>query len=295
MRQLIADGDVRTQIIVWQDVDLLSYQGCGIDLVADGNSPGQNRIIAVANNEDLLNLKVPDIFNNRFGSVTYYSAPLETVQITIRFVALADTIRTIAPELATPGSISYVVTSQAANTGDSDLSPGIEQAIEDNVPPTMTVNASDFPVELTARKVGAEVGADLPADLVTATKEFEDPVVACSEDGLGDYGLGQFAPLGLGISNLTCSAAAENGAIGEVNFEVDILDRDDPVLGPMPADQVLEREARLIVRSLSYTLPMATDEIDADVAVVCDIAPDEVGAIRSAGADRNGNKLYCDR
>jgi hypothetical protein len=273
VRQLLADGSVRTQIIVWQDVDLNSYQACDKDFLdlAGNNSPGQNRILAIANNEDLLNLKIPDIFNNRFGSVTYYAAPFEKTQITIRFVSLVETIRTIAPELVHPG-ISYVVTSQAANTGESNLDPGVEQAISDAVPPTMAINPDYLPepIPLVAEKVGDLVGATLPASppLVSATKEFETPVVTCSEDGLVNYGLGEFVPLGLGLSSLTCSATAANLAVGEINLDVDVRDEVDPVLGALPADAVIERTVSGGA-PINYALPLATDEIDSDVAVTC--------------------------
>jgi len=276
VRQFLADGLLRTQIIVWQDVDNNSFQACGADLIVDGNFPGQNRILAIANNEDLLNLKIPDIFNNRFGSATYYAAPFEKIQITVRFIGSPQTIRTAAPELVHPG-ISYVVTSQAANTGESNLDPGIEQAIEDNVPPTMAIN-SDFlpePIPLTAEKVNGEVGATLPATppLVTATKEFETPVVTCTEDGVTNYGLGEFIPVGLGISNIDCSAVADNGAVGEISVELDVDDAVAPVLGALPADAVLER-TELDGAFINYPLPSATDNIDDNVEVTCGpIAP----------------------
>jgi len=271
VRQLLADGTVKTQIIVWQDVDSNSYQACGADFIVDGNSPGQNRILAVANNEDLLNLQIPDIFNNRFGSVTYYAAPSEEIQHTVRFISDPATIRTIAPELVDPG-ISYVVTSQAANTGETNLDPGIEQAINDAVPPTIAISDAYLPepVPLTAEKINGEVGATLPASppLVTATKEFETPVVTCSKDGVVDYGLGEFVPLGLGPSTLTCSATAENLAVGEIDVAVDVKDEVDPVLGALPNNAVLER-TEFGGAPINYALPLATDVIDSDVAVTC--------------------------
>ena len=182
-----------------------------------------------------------------------------------------DTIRTIAPELVDPG-ISYVVTSQAANTGQNNLRADFEQAISDAVPPTMAINPDYLPepITLAAEKVGDLVGATLPASppLVSATKEFETPVVTCSEDGLVNYGLGEFVPLGLGLSTLTCSATAANLAVGELDLDVDVRDEVDPVLGALPADVVIERTVSGGA-PYNYPLPSATDEIDSDVAVTC--------------------------
>ena len=46
------------------------------------------------------------------------------VQITIRFIGLPETIRLAAPELARENALSYVISSQAANTGEIELDLG---------------------------------------------------------------------------------------------------------------------------------------------------------------------------
>ena len=268
VRQLLANGDVKVQIIVWQDANLQSFQGCEEDIIAtngDTATPGQNRILAVADGADLLTLKIPDITQNRIGSVTYYSEALDDVQHTLRFYGPEDDIRIIAPELATPGSISYVVTSQAANTGDVELDVGEEQAILDGVPPDLTLNSA-VPVVLDAENRAGVVGVDLNLDppLVTASKTGEnDPVVLCAP-----YDLGVFAAIGLGATPFTCSATAENGVAAIINFDVIAVDNDPPTLGTLPPDQTIERDTTDSA-AFSYTLPTATDEIDDNVDVNC--------------------------
>jgi hypothetical protein len=279
VRQLMIEGKVTAQIIVWEDAPLDSYQACEFDPTA-----GENRILAVADitaddEASLLTLKIPDIMNNRFGSVTYYLEPFDEAFFTLRFIAFEAVIRQIAPELAS-GGISYVVTSQAANTHDTSLDPGHEQAIENNVPPLLTVNAVDFPVELQAiRNALGEIGAFLPSDLITVTPagEFEPPPdVSCTTATLTDAVLlGQFAALGLGNSVLICSATGENAATGSVEFEVDVVDQNPPVLGALPANPLLERQS-LEGAVVNFTLPTATDDIDSDVTVACTI-PDSAG------------------
>lgn len=265
VRELLANNKAKVHIIVWENAELDSFQACDIDFTA-----GEHRILAVVNNPDLLNLKIPDIMNNRFGSVTYYSEPSNAgpgnaVRITVRFISFEETIRIIAPELVN-GGISYVVSSQAANTGESDLAANREQAISDLIPPTLTVNSNALPVVLRASKhPSGEVGAILPTDLVTATKgEFENPAVTCMP-----IDLGQIAPLG--NNDLTCEATAENTVMGSVSFTVIVEDQDPPVLGPMPANIVLEREMLdgTEIPASDYSLPVATDEIDANVLVTC--------------------------
>jgi len=271
VRQLLASGDVKVQIIVWQDANLQSFQGCAEDIIAtngangDTATPGQNRILAVADGADLLTLKIPDITQNRIGSVTYYSEALDDVQHTLRFYGLEDDIRAIAPELATPGSISYVVTSQAANTGDVQLDVGEEQVILDGVPPDLTLNRA-VPVVLDAENRAGVVGVDLNLDppLVTASKTGEnDPTVFCAP-----YDLGVFAAIGLGTTPFTCSATAENGVAAIINFDVVAVDNDPPTLGTLPPDQTIERDMTDSA-AFSYTLPTATDEIDDSVDVNC--------------------------
>ena len=115
---------MKTQTIVWEHAEETSFQACDPDINA-----GDNRILAVVNNADLLNLKIPDIMNNRFGSITFSSEPGDLVLFTIRFIGSVDVIRTIAPELQ-DGGLSWVVTSQAANTGEVSLDVGIEQAVQ---------------------------------------------------------------------------------------------------------------------------------------------------------------------
>jgi hypothetical protein len=279
VRQLILDNKVTAQIIVWEDAREDSYQACDFDITA-----GENRILAVTDitSDDeagLLTLKIPDIVNNRFGSITYYLESRDKIYFTIRFIAFEGVIRAIAPELS-DGGISYVVTSQAANTYEVSLNPGLEQAIENNVPPLLTVNAADFPVELRAEKnAQGEVGSFLPADLITVTPadEFEPtPTVSCDAGSLASpVSPGEFAALGLGTSELSCSATGENQVTGTVTFSVDIVDQDPPVFDAVPDDLLIERES-IAGAVADYVLPTATDEIDADVSVACTI-PNSTG------------------
>ena len=230
---------------------------------------------------------MPDIINNRFGSITYYLEPDDKLQITLRFIGFPDVIREIAPELVANG-ISYVVTSQAANTGEDSLSPSdTEQVISDQVPPTITVNQAT-PVELTAiarpdAQGNLQVGAVLPGDLVTASKgEFEPSLaVSCISSTAGSVELGEFAAVGLGQSTLTCSATAANSVSANVEFGLDIRDVNPPELAGVPAGFLLERElvngtdlsataqAAAAVFNSADDLPVATDDIDAIVAVQC--------------------------
>jgi hypothetical protein len=286
VRQRIQEGKVKLQLIVWEDARYDDYQAC--EFVPEA---AQLRVIAAVNNPDFLNLKIPDIFNNRFGSVTFYLEPFDKLQITLRFLATKQVIQEIDSELFDPG-LSWVVTSQAANTGETNLDPGVEQAISDKVPPTLSINADTIPVPLTAIRQGDEIGAVLPTDLVSATKgEFENPPVSCGESGAvvtdpaNAVPLGSFLALPLGSSELTCLATAENDVTGTVNFGVDVTDTTPPTLGPVPASFLLDRElvngtdlsataqAAAAVFDSADDLPTATDDIDASVAVRCAYPP----------------------
>ena len=298
VRQALANGDATAQIIVWQDFDLQSYQGCDEDLIVDPSNPdafeatsaGQNRILAVADVADLLTLKIPTIDNNRFGSVTYWAESFDDIHFTVRFIASTATINTLAPELAMPGSISYAVSSQAANTGDFEINAGIELVIFDNIPPDLTVNLP-VPVLLSATtNAQGDVGAVLPLNLVTASKEGEpNPAVTCfdTDDPMNPLTLGLFAPLGLGESTLLCEAlSVQNNVTGSIEFAVIVEDNDPPILGALPADFTVERElvdGTNLSQSLQAAadaydgaedLPTATDDIDSDVTVTCSpVAP----------------------
>ena len=279
VRELLVNNKVKVQIIVWENAELDSFQACDVDPTA-----GEHRILAVVNNPDLQNLKIPDIMNNRFGSVTFYSepsnvepgntGPSNAVRITVRFISFEDTIRIIAPELVN-GGISYVLTSQAANTGESDLAANREQAIGNFIPPSLSANSGDtIVIQATSPQ-----GAILPDDLVTATQgEFETPAVSCTPIGLGEQ-----APLG--ATGLHCSATAENTVSASVDITADVRDLDPPELdlGTMPADLPLQRET-IDGAVASYILPTVSDLIDVNVTAECTpIAPGEQALFMAPG------------
>mgnify|MGYP000293658004 CR=1 FL=1 len=82
----------------------------------------------------------------------------------------------------------------------------------------------------------------LPSGLITVTPsgEFEPaPTVSCNSASLtSPVSLGEFAALGLGTSELTCSATGENQVTGSDQFSVDIVDQD---LGTGGVDPNLEQ------------------------------------------------------
>jgi hypothetical protein len=329
VREYLAENKLASQLIVWEDARVTSFQGCTPDEIA-----GQNRILAVENNPDLLNLKIPDIVNNRFGSITHPIDPGGKIYATIRLLGSPQYVVPTAEVLFDPesGGISYVLTSQAANTGSQTLrnictgnsDEVCDQAISDNVPPTLTINASEFPVPLPATVQGGEVGAILPTGLVTAQKgDFENPEVSCGKsedietDPSATVPLGEFLATGLGVSELTCLATAENEATGTAEFSVDVFDDVPPELGTLPASFSVEREAAdgtnlattLQAAAAAWNdiadLPTATDNIDTEVEVSCDLAPGSVALFTAPGptdtlvtctatADAGNNKTNSD-
>jgi hypothetical protein len=320
VRELLAEKKLVTQLIVWEDARTTSFQGCTPDVIN-----GQNRVIAVANNPDLANLKVPDIVNNRFGSITYYLEPGDQIYLTLRFIGSEAAVRQAADALFSVdgGGISYVITSQAANTGSQTLRTlctGVsgdeicDQVIKDLVPPTLTLNAD--PVVLPAildpaasNPASADIGTVLSSGLVTATgSEFEGALpVTCSSDALAsdvvfdpDAPVDQFVALPLGTFEFSCSATRNVGTSNEVTasivFDVTVEDQEPPVLDPPPAGFTLERELPAGT-DLSVTLqqaadvwngpedlPTATDNIDTNVAVSCEpVAPGGIAPFVAPG------------
>ncbi len=249
---LIESGDVATQLIVSQQAQTDDYQFC------EPRQIPQNRIVAVENNINLGELLIPDIFNNRFGSITFYIAPGADVTLTLRFLGRAAAIKQIAPELASD-VISHVVTSQVANTGEVELATNREQSIRDVTRAVFNVADGDV---LTLPAEGP-AGATLPLGLVTATKgEFEIVPVDC------DPALGSVVPLG--PNPVSCSATASNGITSTVDFTVSVEDFGAPSFDPgsVPADTTIERGAPLGA-VFDYLLPTASDVVDQDVDVVC--------------------------
>jgi hypothetical protein len=248
---LIANGEIANQLIVSQQAQSDDYQFC------EPRRIPQNRIVAVANNIDLSSLLIPDIANNRFGSITFYIAPGASVSLILRFLGRQDAIKQIAPVLASD-VISHVVTSQIANTGEFELAANREQNIRDVSRATFNVGEGEI-IDLEAQGL---FGATLPSNLVTALKDGVDVPVSC------DPALGSVVPLG--ATAISCSATSLNDITATVGFTVSVADNTAPSINAssVPANTTEERgEPAGFV--FNYTLPTATDVVDQDVDVIC--------------------------
>ena len=248
--ELIANGEIANQLIVSQQAQTDDYQFC------EPRSIPQNRIVAVANNIDLGDLLIPDISKNRFGSITFYIAPGASVTLTLRFLGRADAIKQIAPELASD-VISHVVTSQIANTGKFELAANREQNIRDVSRAVFNVTEG----ETIGLEAQGPFGANLPSNLVTASKDGVDIPVDC------DPALGAIVPLG--ATAVSCSATA-NDITATVDFTASVVDSIAPTIdaGSVPANTMIER-GEPVGSVFDYTLPTATDVVDQDVEVHC--------------------------
>ena len=263
--ELIADGEIANQLIVSQQAQSDDYQFC------EPRSIPQNRVVAVANNINLSDLSIPDISNNRFGSITFYIAPGASVTLTLRFLGRRDAIKEIAPELAND-VISHVVTSQIANTFEFDLAANREQNIRD-------VSRAAFNVaegETIVLEAQGPSGATLPADLVTASKDGIDVPVDCAP------ALGSVVPLG--ATAVSCSATASNGITATVDFTVSVEDSIAPTIDPdsVPDSQTIAR-TQPAGSVFGYTPPTAWDVVDQDVDVVCSPGPGELFPFTASG------------
>lgn len=257
---MLEQGEIVSQLIAWQDKQVTDVQFCEPAVFSE------NRVIAAANNPDLATLNIPDISNNRVGALTYFIAPGDILQNTLRFIGPTDKIQLLAERLPND-IISYVFASQAANTGEVVLLNDREQVIYDRTPAAFNIVFGDT---LTFEATGPG-GATIPADLVTATKGMEVVPVNCSP-ALGSL-------VGLDIFNspegptpVSCQATASNGVSSQVDFFVSVLDRQPPTIDPatVPADILAEASAPGGT-PIVFATPAATDAYGVDplVDVTC--------------------------
>ena len=285
--ELITSGAIATQLIAWQNKQIDDVQFCSPRIVTE------NRVISAENNPDLTQLTIPTILDNRAGALTYFVAPDDILQNTIRFIGPIELIRFVEGKLR-EDIISYVFTAQTADTGLDVLSQ-TDQVIRDRTPPVFNLSSGATAVE--ANTAG---GAALPADYVTASKNGLDIPVTCTPS------LPTVIPLNIlnnGIgTDLHCTATdTVNDVTGVLDQTISVFDTEAPIIDPtsMPADIVTEADSS-DGSIVTYTLPTATDVfgVDSVVDVACTpasgslfpfAAPGPVTTVSCVATDDSGN------
>ncbi|MDJ0908423.1 MAG: DUF5011 domain-containing protein, partial [Woeseiaceae bacterium] len=261
---LLANGLITAQLIAWQDKQIQDVQFCDPQIITE------NRIIAVANDPNLFTLQVPDITDNRLGELTYFIASGDILQNTLRFIGRRDAMETLAERLEND-IISFAFTSQAANTGETELVDAREQIINDREPAVFNFADGD----VVTFDATSSAGAVIPTDLVIAFRRLDPVPVNCSPALGSTVGLDIFNGLP-GPTPVLCSAVTDSGVVSTVQLFVSVVDNDPPSIdaGTVPADIVAEVGGPGGA-GVSYTPPTATDAngIDPSVDVVCDPAP----------------------
>ena len=259
--ELIATGQIATQLIVWQNKQIDDVQLCTPRIATE------NRVIAAVNDPDLSKLTIPTIADNRNGALTYPVVPGDVLQNTLRFIGPRAKMDIVAEALRND-VISYVFASQAANTGENDLGINREQVINDRTPASFAFTTGDTGT-LEAEGPG---GATLPLDFVTASRNGEPVPVDCSP------ALGSLIPLDIdndpaGPTPISCTATTDNGVVSQLDMFVSVLDRQPPVIDPGSYGNIeWEADPAIVGGALvSWTSPTATDAngVDANVEVTC--------------------------
>lgn len=258
---LITNGEIVTQLIAWQDKQVTDIQYCSPALVSE------NRVIAAVNDPDLTQLNIPDIANNRVGALTYFIAPGDILQNTLRFIGPRDKIQVVAEALP-QDIISYVFASQAANTDEFDLGVDREQVINDRTPATFNFTTGS---SVTFEATGPS-GALLPPDFVQASKGNEIVPVSCAPALGTTIGLDiQNSPMG--PTPLDCTATSQNGVTAQLNLLVSVLDTQAPTIDPTTVPANILAEATTATGGIvTFGIPFATDAagVDPTVAVSCE-------------------------
>ena len=285
---MIANNEISVQLIAWQDKQISDVQFCEPALITE------NRVIAAVNNPDLTTLNIPDVYNNRVGALTYFIAPDDILQNTVRFVGPKPKIQIVATALEND-IISYVFASQAANTDEYDLGLNREQVVNDRTPAKFNRANNDTSV-FQATGPG---GAVLPLTWVTAAKGTEVVTPICSP------ALGSTIGLDVGglATQLSCSATTtSNNVTSTLDMFVSVIDTLPPTIdaGSMQVD--LTVEANVAGGAIiNYSMPTATDAngVDPDPTITClpasgstfpFTAPSTTTTVSCSATDGSGNK-----
>jgi len=256
--ELITSGQIATQVIAWQNKQIDGEQFC------EPRVETENRIIAAENEPNLSQLTIPTILDNRIGALTYFVAPGDILHNTVRFIGPTDLIQFVEGRLR-GDIISYVFTSQAANTGQSTLRSEFEQVINDRTPATFNFQSGAKTLE-----ANAPGGASLPIDYVTATKEGETVDVLCVP------ALPTVIPLDIlnagSATPLHCTAMTLNGVTAELDIAISVVDTEAPIIDPTGLPQIPPVEAESPDGTVvTFANPDAADVwgVDDDVDVAC--------------------------
>jgi hypothetical protein len=256
--ELIATGQISTQLIAWQDKQISDVQFCEPALITE------NRIIAAVNNPDLTQLNIPDIANNRVGALTYFIAPGDILQNTLRFIGPEEKIQILADALQND-IISYVFASQTANTNENDLGIDREQVVVDRTPPKFNRTTN----ELSVFEATGPDGALLPLDWVTASKGTE----VLTPDCMPKLGIMIGLDVGGMPTPLTCTATStSNNVTAVLEMFVSVIDTQSPSIDPDSVQTDLTVEANVANGAIiNYSIPTATDVdgVDPNVVVAC--------------------------
>ena len=274
--QLITSGKVAIQLIAWQNKQVDDTQFCEPRIMTE------NRVIAATNNFNVTPpLDIPDIDNNRVGSLTYFVLPDDILQLTLRFIGKKEDIRFIEGRLR-ENILSWVFTSQAANT-DNLVLFDVEQVINDRTPPTFNFPEGDWQT-LQANEPG---GVELPTDYITAEKDDFPIPVSCTP------ALGSFLWLdedngGSGTSlEFSCETdPLENGVVARFTETLRVVDTMAPFFTNNPYPDGLTVEATSPAgRVVGYELPVAADlfGVDGGVSVSCSPAPGSTFSFTAPG------------
>jgi len=254
----------------------------------------ENRVIAAVNNPDLTKLNIPDIHNNRVGALTYFIAPGDILQNTLRFIGPEDKIQILADALE-KDIISYVFASQAANTNGTVLGIGVEQVINDRTPPRFNFSNG----EKSVFEATGPGGAELPPNWIMASKGTETITLGCTPS-LGSM-IGLDIKVG-GPTPLGCSATStSNNVTATLDMLISVLDTLKPTITP-GSGQVNDLLVDANIKDgaiINYSRPTATDAnlVDGDVFVGC--LPDSGGTfplgatgttVSCTAEDDSGNK-----
>jgi len=224
-------------------------------------------VISATNNPDLTKLTIPDILNNRVGALTYFIAPGDILQNTIRFIGPIDLITQVEGKLR-DDIISYVFTAQTANTGTDELFD-VEQVISDRSPAIFNFESGSQLLE--AKATG---GAYLPPDYVTASKNGEPVDLDFCEPALPVL-IPLNIPDGDPATLLHCEATTDNGVTAVLDLLINVDDTLAPIIDPTSLPNPLPAEANVSGGAIvEFDNPTAGDVwgVDAAVDVTCEPA-----------------------
>ncbi|XP_072017472.1 hyalin-like [Amphiura filiformis] len=298
-----------TRMITWEDTEAIGNYGEALSVIC---SPPSGTRFTIGRTE--VSCKTTDVKNNskqcRFAVViadkeapVFASCPANTEAITDSSRATASVeypIPTATDNSAEKISVvcdppsrsefaigQIIVSCEARDSSGNSVTCDFQVDVKDEEPPIIAACPADQDIVTDASQSTAMFIYQTP----TATDNSGETItVVCDPSSGSEFAIGQ--------SNITCEARDSSGNSVTCVFQVDVKDKEPPMIVACPADHDIVTGASQSTAMFIYQTPTATDNSGETITIVCDPPsgsefPIGQSKVTCEARDSSGNSGTC--